>query len=137
MGNWRSINTTLIKNFVTIFKSPSSLQTMKKRMGVHEIPYFISYRTTTIFFISVFCPLTNALLESPIDEANSRVDCPLSFHSSTLANIANDFDVFMLPLFCRKGKPGRAIGKDGVGRADTLHRIIRCKFHVFPGSTGK
>ena len=23
------------------------------------------------------------------------------------------------PYFCRKGKPGRAIGKDGVGRADT------------------
>jgi hypothetical protein len=38
----------------------------------------------------------NVLLEIPMDEANSRSVCPLSFHSSTLANIAADFDVFII-----------------------------------------
>ena len=39
---------------------------------------------------------SKALLESPIDAANSRKVCPLFFHSSTLANIIADCGVFIV-----------------------------------------
>jgi hypothetical protein len=48
-------------------------------------------------FRLLYTQYSNALLENPIDAANSRSVCPLFFHSSTLANIAADFGVFMIP----------------------------------------
>ena len=40
---------------------------------------------------------SNVLFESLDAAANSRSVLPLFFHSSTLANIAADFDVFIIP----------------------------------------